>query len=87
MKNRGVENFYRLSSVDPAQASYELPGGLRSPSTRLDPPVAGQGFLQLAGVVSPCQEPQGWAFPSLPLTEDVDLLLKWWSARIIGENL
>ena len=59
MKNRGVENFYRLSGLDPAQArrrrAYELPGGLRTHRS--------QGFLEIAGVVSSCQGPQGWALP------------------------
>ena len=57
MKNRGVENFYRLSRLDPAQArrAYELPGGLRTRRSG--------GFLEIAGVVSSCQGPQGWALP------------------------
>ena len=69
MKNRGVENFYRLLRVDPAQVGALLlaTGGLRSPSPRLKPPRRrSRGFLEIAGVVSSCQGPQGWALPSPP---------------------
>ena len=79
MKNRGVENFYRLSSVDPAQAGRSLRATGR-PAQPIHPPsstrLRSRGFLEIAGVVSSCQGPQGWAFPSLALTEDVDLLLQ-----------
>ena len=83
MKNRGVENFYRLLSVDPAQVGALLlaTGGLRSPSRLLrpTPPPRCPGFLEIAGV--PCLRRGGvrgrraGRFP-LRRSEDVDLLLK-----------
>ena len=62
MKNRSVENFYRLPLSPWIRRKEGLlaTGGLRSPS-RLPPPWS--AFLKSGVVSSSCQRPQGRAAP------------------------